>query len=233
MAPRSEAVSSGFLPPQQRRSREALARLLHATLETLEASGLEGATIPRIARAARMAPASVYRRFRDRDALYRAAMIHALEAGAASNSETLRIESFKDRTLDGVVRGLVASTMQQYRTQPGIMRAVTRFIEQDSNEAFRVKALAVVAANFRRMVDLLLTFREDIRHPDPDRAITFALLTMATIIEVRELERVSMWHELLPLTDPELEEKVASMVIAHLRGSGPKTARGERPRRRR
>src|SRR3546814_9648839 len=60
-------------PPQQERSRRTHARLLEATLKTLAEHGLDGATIPRIARVADVSPATVYRRFVDKQALLRAA----------------------------------------------------------------------------------------------------------------------------------------------------------------
>ena len=223
-------MTSGFKPPQQHRSRQALARLLDATLETLEARGLEGATIPRIAHAAKMAPASVYRRFRDRDALFRAAMTYALEAAAAASRDALRLESFEDQTLAGVVRALVGITLRQYRSQPGLTRALTHFIEQDASVAFRSKALAIVAGNYERMIDILLTFRQEIAHPQPRRAITFGLLTMATIIEVRALEQVSMWNELLPISDRELQNEVTTIVLAYLGAPSGKGAKRKRSR---
>jgi AcrR family transcriptional regulator len=213
----NEKMTGGFLPPQQQRSRETLARLLQATIETLEEHGLDGATIPRIAGAAGVAPASVYRRFRDRNALYRAALLDALEKSAAASRKTLRLESFKDRTLEGVVARLVAITVQQYRLQPGLMRALTRFIENDSNEDFRANALAIVSGNYERIIDMLLAFRTEITHPNPRRAIIFGLLTMATIIEVRALEKVSMWNELLPVSDKELKTEVTKNFLAYLR----------------
>lgn len=212
-----EKMTGGFLAPRQQRSRETLARLLKATIQTLEEHGLDGATIPRIAAAAGVAPANVYRRFRDRDALYRAALMDALEKSAAASRKMLRIESFKDQTLEGVVGRLVAIIMQQYRSQPGIMRALTRFIENDSDEEFRANALAIVSGNFERIIDMLLAFRDQIPHPNPRRAITFALLTMATIIEVRALEQVSMWHELLPIPDRQLQAEVTRNFLAYLR----------------
>jgi AcrR family transcriptional regulator len=212
-------MTSGFLAPQQQRSRETLARLLKATIETLEEYGLDGATIPRIAAAAGIAPASVYRRFRDRDGLYRAALMDALERSAAAGRETLRLESFKDRTLEGVVSRLVAITMKQYRSQPGLMRAFTRFIENDSDEDFRSRALAIVAGNFEQIIEVLMAFRGEIKHRDPRRAITFGLLTTATIIEVRALESVSMWHELMPISDRELQDEVTRNFLAYLRST--------------
>jgi AcrR family transcriptional regulator len=212
-----EKMTSGFLAPQQQRSRETVARLLKATIETLEEYGLDGATIPRIAAAAGVAPASVYRRFRDRDALYRAALMDALERSAAASRKTVRLESFKDRTMEGVVSRLVAITIDQYRSQPGVMRALTRFIENDSDEDFRSRALAIVAGNFERIIEMLMAFRDQITHPHPRRAITFGLLTMATIIEVRALEQVSMWHELMPISDRQLQAEVTRSFLAYLR----------------
>lgn len=203
--------------PKQQRSRDTVTRLLKATTDTLDMHGLDDATIPRIAGAAGVAPASVYRRFRDRDALIRAALMHALEQSAAANQATLRLEAFTERTLEGVVGRLVALTLAQYRERPGLMRALTRFVETTTDDDFRARALAVVSRNFETLVDLLLAFRHDIPDPDPRRAITFALLTMATVIEVRALERVSMWHELLPVSDEEMQAAVARNVVAHLR----------------
>jgi AcrR family transcriptional regulator len=210
-------MTGGVLAPRQQRSRETLARLLKATVETLEAHGLVGATIARIAAAAGVAPASVYRRFRDRNALYRAALMDALEKSAAASRKALRLESFEDRTLEGVVGRLVAMTVRQYRVQPGLMRALTRFVETDPNEAFRSRALGVISGNFEAIIDMLLAFRGQITHPNPRRAITFGLLTMATVIEIRALEQVSMWHELLPMSDHELEAEVTRTVLAYLR----------------
>jgi hypothetical protein len=53
---------------------------------------------------------------------------------------------------------------------------------------------------------------------------------MATIIEVRALEQVSMWHELLPMTDPELHGEVTQNVLAYLRS--PRTPHRPRPKAR-
>ena len=216
------------LAPQQERSRETVARLLKATIAMLEEHGLDGATIPRIAAAARVAPASVYRRFEDRNALFRAALLDALEKSAAVARRTLRLESFEDQSMAGVVGRLVTITMRQYRAQPGLMRALTRFVETDPDKHFRSSTLSILSGNFEQFIDMLLTFKDEIPHPNPRRAIIFGLLTMATIIEVRALEQVSMWRELLPLADRELHAEVTQNVLAYLRS--PATPRRPRPK---
>jgi AcrR family transcriptional regulator len=228
-------MAADSLAPQQERSRETVARLLKATIQMLEEHGLDGATIPRIAEAAGVAPASVYRRFEDRNALFRAALTDALEKSAAVVQKTLRLESFEDQSLAGVVGRIVTMTMQQYHVQPGLMRALTRFVETDPDKHFRSTALALPSGNFEQLIDLLLAFKDEIPHSNPRRAITFGLLTMATIIEVRALEQVSMWHELLPMADRELHAEVTHIVLAYLRAPvtrpRPKSKTRTRPRR--
>jgi AcrR family transcriptional regulator len=211
-------VTSEFAAPRQDRSRETQARLLKATIEVLEAHGLEGATIPRIAEAAGVAPASVYRRFRDRDALLRAAITAALQSSRESNQANLRLDAFKDRTLTGVVRALVGAQIHQYRAAPGLMRAFIRFAEQDKDDTFRETAISSIGGNFETLIDLLTEFRSEIAHPEPKRALMFSLLTTATVIEAIEVDEVSMWHHLLPLSDSQLQDELTRMTLAYLRG---------------
>ncbi len=210
-------MSSDSLAPQQQRSRETLARLLKATIEMLEAHGLDGATIPRIAAAAGVAPATVYRRFRDRDALYRAAFLDALEQSAAAHKQSMRIESFKDRTLEGVVSALVTAVIKQYHMYPGVLKALNRFVDRDTDEAFKAKGVAIVSGNFKAVVEVLLTCRAEIVHPNARRAITFGLLGVVTSVEARALEEVSMWHHLLPISDRELQKELTRSFLAYLR----------------
>jgi AcrR family transcriptional regulator len=211
-------VKSDSLAPQQERSRKTLARLLDATVVTLESEGLKGATIPRIAAAAGVAAASVYRRFRDRDALLRAAFLAALERSARAEGP---FEPAKIRTgsLDEVVAGLVAAISRQYREHPGLLRALIRFIETDTDEAFRKKVLGYIADSFVKAGDVLLKFRNRITHANPERAVLFGLLTVGTILEVRALEEVSMWHELLPISDEEMQAELTRSLLGYLRAA--------------
>jgi AcrR family transcriptional regulator len=212
-------MTSKTLAPQQQRSRETLARLLRATIATLDRHGLAGATIPRIAATAGVAPASVYRRFTDRDALFQTALLAALEESAAANRTRLRIDSFKKKSLEGVASALIAAFVKQYQTHPGLLRALIRFIESDSDEGFREKAVALISGNFEMLTDLILKFRQEIAHPNPRRAVIFGLLTVVTAIEERALGLISMWHRLLPISDRELRKELTRCFLAYLRGS--------------
>ncbi len=211
------AMATDPLAPQQQRSREMLARLLKATIAVLEQHGLSGATIPRVAAAAGVAPASVYRRFRDRDALYRAAFLEALETSAEADPPREWPTGPEILTLDDAVAAIVAVLSRSYREHPGLLRAVVRFIETDSDLAFRQRALELVAKNYRRASDALLRFRDQIAHADAERATLFGLLTVVTALEVRTFEEVSMWRELLPISDREMQAELVKTLLAYLR----------------
>jgi AcrR family transcriptional regulator len=210
-------MTEGFFLPQQQRSRETLVRLITATLATLEEHGLEGATISRIASVAKIAPASVYRRFRDRNALYRVALLDMLEGSADQDSV---IEHSGEQTLEAQVHRMVSLTLQQYRSRPGLMRALTRFIDSDSDEEFRTRALRSISTNYERFADRLVAYRGQILNPDPHKAIIFALLTMGTVIEVRALEQVSMWNELTRLSDEDFVTEITRNFLGYLGYSG-------------
>ena len=210
-------MSDAFAPKQQR-SRETLQRLLVATIRTLNEHGLASATIPRIARAAGVAPASIYRRFSDRDALYRAAFTHVLEQSIVNKREWLGIEAFSDRSLEGVIVGILGFILRQYTDYPGLMRAFSRFVETDSDESFKRRALELVSTNLRFAIDLIeRQFRGKINHRRPRRAITLALLTAVSAIETHAAKQASGWHAMLPsLSDGELKRELTRLVLAYL-----------------
>lgn len=210
-------VSEQAHPPKQQRSRETLARLLEATIDTLEKHGLDGATIPRIAQAAKAAPASVYRRFRDKEALFRAAFIDALERSNAVNAAAIP-PVLKGRTLEWVAGMLARSLLAQYRTRPGLMRALIRFTENDTDNEFRERAMALVAGNAGIIVDTIVEqFRDEIAHPDPRHAVTFASLALANIAESLALDEFSLWHAILPMSDEDLCLELQRLFLNYLR----------------
>jgi AcrR family transcriptional regulator len=206
-------MTEGFIEPQQQRSRETSAKLIAATLRALEEYGLEGATIPRIAEMAGTAPASVYRRFRDRNALYRVALLHEIESLVLTDRS---MDTSGARTLEELGHLIVKDTLQQYRVRPGFMRAMTRFVETDLDEDFRKRAMQSITGGFEHLATLVLVHRARIQHKNPRKAVLFALLTMATLIEVRELSEVSVWKELSRATDKQFIAEVTRNFLGYL-----------------
>lgn len=202
--------------PKQQRSRETLERLLTATIKILDQEGLEGALIPKIATAAKVAPASVYRRFADKDALLRSAFLHMLRHSNAMNRDTLG-KAVLCTTLEETAARLISAMFEQYRRFPRLLRSLRRFLDEDKDEAFRREAMLHVAENFNLIVDALLPFRDEIRHRFPRRALQFALLSAGTAMEVYALESASLWHTVLPLSEKEFKAELTLGFVAYLR----------------
>lgn len=212
------------LAPQQDRSRESLRRLLQAATEVLEEKGLEGATIPRIAARAGLSPGAVYRRFRDKDALLRTLLRELLRGVDKSSAALLTPDFIRQHSLPEMVRRIVQGTLRSYRKNAGLMRSLTQFARSHPSAAFRKGIDLIEVRNFRRIVDALLTKRDEIQHPDPDTAVPLALmLTAFALREIIVLDTLSStWSSLMPKNDDQLADELCRSFLTYLQSNGEK-----------
>jgi AcrR family transcriptional regulator len=172
--------------------------------------------VPRIAAAAKVAPASVYRRFRDKEALLRAAFLDFLEHSTAASAAALPA-LMKGRTLEWIAGALTRSMIQQYRHRPTLMRALVRFLETDDDLDFRRQTIALITRNAQTVIDLIVSrFGKQIAHKSARRAVTFLSLVISAVVETREFERISLWTEMLPLSDDELAAELKRLFLVYL-----------------
>jgi AcrR family transcriptional regulator len=191
-------------------------RLLAATIAVIEDKGLAGVTVPEIAAAAGVAAGSVYRRFTDKDALIRAAFLRLLEQSQAANQSGLAPERFAGLTLEQALHLLARALVRQYRSHPRLLKALDQFLDTQSHPEFRDRAGRLIAANAARLVAVLQPYRERILAGDPERAITFALLSATTVIEIQVLHESMLWTRMLPLDDEALASEAARAMIGYL-----------------
>jgi AcrR family transcriptional regulator len=224
--------------PRQARSRATADRLLEATFALLSESGLEGAVIPRIAERAGVSAANIYRRFADKDALVRATILQALRASRAVNEGTLA-RMLVRATLAASARRLMTLLIEQYRSQPRLMRALLRFIENDNEAEFVREARALLRANAELVARALLVHRDEIAHPDPARGLAFAVMNAAVVVEAYMLDpHAGEWLGGRRLGAAELARELTAGFVARLqappaararsRATAPKEARGAR-----
>jgi AcrR family transcriptional regulator len=211
--------------PRQERSRATAERLLNATLRILDESGLEEAVIPRIAALAEVAPASVYRRFADKEALLRAAFLHALEQSNLANQRVLE-ERLIGNSLEETVGRLIGLLFDQYRKHPRLMHALERFVDGNTDQEFVRSAQALIRKNADLLVGLMLKHADEIPHPSPEAALRFALLDASCAIEVFALHPNSLWHAEPAMAAEELTSNLVHSCLAYLK-TAPK-ARGTR-----
>ena len=206
------------LEPQQARSRESLRKLLRAAAEVMGQHGLEGATIPRIARHAGLTPGSVYRRFHDKDALLEAAILEILE----HQDEQMRTGMSPLATapiplavfVDQVITGMVVA----YRTKAPLLRAMRQFVHPRTDTAFGKKVSAIDVRYFKRVVDVFMTHRDDIRHPNPRVAVGFAIMmSVGTLFQLIVMPTdTSAWKGLLPNDDHALKDELVRAFLRYL-----------------
>lgn len=182
----------------------------------LDECGLSGATVPRIAAAADVAPATIYRRFADKDALLRTAFIHILRQANEGNRLYLPMIITGD-TLDEAAERLMLTQLKQYRTRPGLMLALRRFLKADSDPDFARQAQELMQDNLRLVVEGLLRYRKQISHPQPERAVRIAVLSAIGALEMSALEHEPLWEAVAPISDEELAHELAQALTAYLR----------------
>jgi len=206
--------------PVQARSRETLRRLLDAAEAVLERHGLDGATLPRIAQAAGVSPANVYRRFRDKDALMAAVFRRFSEINATEAERPIDAESIRGLGLDELVRLWTSGLLGAYRARSGLMRATMEYTSRHPTAPFIRRQAALEARNFDKMASVLLLFRDEIRHPDPEFAVRWAMLAAGAILRDRVLfDPRRLIERLAPASDETLREELARTLLRYLRAA--------------
>ena len=203
---------------KQSRSRESLQRLLNAAAEVLTERGLEGATIPRIAAKAGLSPGAVYRRFPDKDALLQNVVLTVLEQIDKNTRTLLTPEFARQGSLRHFAEQIIQKSLQGHRQNATLMRALDQYILTHPNVAFKKKVNRLNIRTTRRVADFLLLKRKEIKHPDPEGAVSFALIQVGfTLREMILLDTMSEeWSSLLPKDDDQLLGELTRAFLNYL-----------------
>lgn len=209
-------------PPRQARSRESLRRLLAAAESVFDTYGLEGATLPRIARAAGLSAASVYRRFRDKDALIRAVFARASEVQAQELAKEVDKEQFRRIGIRNFTSQWIAGMLKGYGARTGLIRAAMMYAQQHPRAPFVRRQRELEIRNFRKMVQIFFLWRDEIHHPDPESAVSYGMIMVAfTVRELILFGQAQVFEGLVPLSNDHLHKELSRAFLRYL---GVKTA---------
>ena len=202
-------------PPRQERSRETLTRLLDAAQAVLAEGGLEAATVPAIAGRAGLSVGTVYRRFPDKDALLRAVYFRLFGRAREQNAARLDPVLYRGVALETVLGAMVRGMVHYYQENRTLLRAMQTYAESHADAEFRRRAAELNDDALTQLAALVASDRAAIRHPDPDAAVRFALLTVGLV-----LRGVVLREQRLPglflRDDVSLEEELTRMVLGYL-----------------
>ena len=204
----------------QERSRETASRLLEAAESVLEKRGLKGASVPEIARRAGVSPASIYRRFIDKDGLLREVFERFFQRAIQTNDAALDPACWRASSLEKSVAALVTGMVTAYSQRPGLLRAVIAYSEQHPDAAFRRRALDLRERSMAGIERIVLLHGKEIRHPQPKKAVRIALQLVSLALK----ERISPSDKLSgpPLPANELAIELSRMFLGYLRSGAPK-----------
>jgi AcrR family transcriptional regulator len=198
----------------QERSKETAERLLAAAEAVLEKRGVEGASVPEIARRARVSPASIYRRFIDKDGLLREVFERFFERAIAANDAALEPARWKATSLEESVCALVAGMVAAYSERPGLLRAVISYSERHPDAAFRRRGLDLRERSMAGIEKIILLHAKEIKHPEPKKAVRIALQLVSLALK----ERISPTDKLRgpALPAQELRLELTRMFLGYL-----------------
>lgn len=199
----------------QERSKLTATRLLEATEAVLEKRGLKGASVPEIARRAGVSPASIYRRFTDKDGLLREVFERFFERAIQVNEEALQPARWSATTLEKSVCALVAGMVTAYSQRSGLLRAIISYSEQHPDSAFRRRALELRERSMAGIEKIVLLHAKEIKHPQPKKAVRIALQLVSLALKERISPRDKLRGPALPAD--ELQVELTRMFLGYLR----------------
>ena len=204
-------------PTHQARSRETRRRLLDAAQAVMRKHGVEGTTIPRIARHARVAPATVYRRFRNKQALLRAVFRRFNDRSSSAVREQFDADKLRGIGLVRFATQVTQGMVQGFRANAALTRAAVLYAEKNPNTDFIRKSGQSERKSFKRMIDTFMLWRDQIDHPDPEQAIRLAFLVVASMLrDLVVFDRMRLMVSVIPVDDDMLKRELPRVFLACL-----------------
>lgn len=212
------AKAGKTLEPQQERSRESLRKLLKAAAEVLGQHGVDGATIPRIAEHAGLTPGAIYRRFRDKDELLETTILGILQRQEERTKVGLQPSSAAQIPLAVFAESLIGSMVISYRANAALLRAMRQFVQARIYTPFGKEAATLELRSLRRVIDLFMTHRAEIQHPQPRLAISTGLMmVISTLFELVVMPQdPSLYKGLWPQDDRGLKRELVRAFLNYL-----------------
>lgn len=156
-------------PPRQKRSRESLERALTAAIDVIIDHGWDGFTVAEVSRRAQVSVGSLYARFGSKEDLFIAAQergLHAIDEESKAYFAGPRWASMSARETVVAAVGGVSESIERHG---GFLRGLMlRAVVDEQVSTHGSPSIHLLAHAFS---DAILTHRDAIRRPDPERAV--------------------------------------------------------------
>ena len=205
-------------PVHQQRSQRTLERLFDAAEAEIRDKGYADASVVEIARRAGCSVGTVYRRFRDKAALFHALDERWGEAFRATMEDAVASERWDGAQILEILTGYIEFSLGQGREHTQLHRAAINMASRDASFAERQRKLMVEL--HVRLRALLLARQDEIGHHDPPCAIEFVLEQLRSMLMAR-LGAEPLDKRLFAASDEEFIDQALTSVSAYLRLEPP------------
>jgi AcrR family transcriptional regulator len=200
-------------PPRQARSQETLERILDAAEILVAEKGFEDSPVAEIVQRAGSSVGAFYARFHDKEGLLHALYERYYEEAVATTDATLAPERWEDAGAAELIEAVIPFLVSIFRERRGLMRAFV--VRNHTHPEFQARQQRLSHYVVARLSALLLERREQLSHPDLERATRFGFMLVFSALETMILFG-EMRDALLSLSDESLAAELTRSTLAYL-----------------
>lgn len=203
-------------PAKQDRSRKTQDRILRATEKLLGKEPFESISVRRIIKEAGTTIGSFYARFRDKDALL-PVLYAQYEEQLQSRLTRLQQSTTNALSLDEVAELVVQHFVDTFGEVPNLSRALYEYATRSPQAAESKKLARQRHKQYSFLFDSLLSFRNEITHDDPQRAVELGVYFMVVACRNRLLYPLAPQTRTLKISKKELKLELVRLLTGYLR----------------
>ena len=209
-------MSRPLHPAKQDRSRETQARILQATARLLGKEPFESISVRRIVDEAGTSIGSFYARFRDKNALL-SVLYAEYEEQLQARLARLEESTADARSLEEVAELIIQHFVATFGEVPNLSRALYEYATRSPKTPESKKLAKRRRKQYSFLLDALLSFRAEITHSDPVRAVDLGLYFVVVVCRNRLLYPLAPQSRTLKISNKELKLELARLLTGYLR----------------
>ncbi len=200
-------------PPRQARTHQSLERLLDVAEMLLLDKSFDDIHIRDLAVRADTSVAAFYRRFKDKDGLLHALHERRCEEAFATADDALDPARWQDADIAEILSTIFPFLIEVMQPNESLYRAI--YQRAISDELMRERAIKLNRYVMVGISDLLMARIDEIGHPNPAAAISFALTQVVALlvqqytVGLRDMAPV-------PLSDEMIADELVSSCLSYL-----------------
>ena len=172
-----------FKPPRQRRSQESLERILDAAESLIRERGFDNMTIAEVVLRSGSSVGSIYGRFNNKVGLLQAVQVRYHARVQNGIFAAFSGEHPRDESLAEAVARIVGVLSHHVLSDPELFRAFV--LQAVFNPGVRVQGERTNAERRKKVVEIIMSHRDEIRHPDPELAARWLYSTLMAALRER------------------------------------------------